>query len=250
MAEGPQAVGEALRWSERVGGGVVEVYATAAAGDRHADLRDLAGERQVPWHLVDADVLDTVASTVHPQGVVAVCPFLDVALDVALDGAPRLVAVGVDVRDPGNAGTLLRCADAAGADAVVLAGDGVDPYNPKAVRASAGSLFHLPLAVARDPREVLRGLVAAGLQVLAADGAATLDLEAAEDAGMLARPTGWLFGNEARGLPGSIVEEIDASVAVPLLGRAESLNLAAAAAVCLYASARAQRRARHTRGGR
>lgn len=238
LAEGPQAVREGLT----VPAGVVEVYATAAAAARHPELRDRAEAAGVDWLLVDDDVVDAVAGTVHPQGVVAVCGFLDVPLEEALAGSPRLVAVGVDVRDPGNAGTLLRCADAAGAGAVVLAGDAVDPYNAKAVRASAGSLFHLPVSVGAEPAAVVRLARSAGLQVLAADGGADLDLDAAEDAGLLARPTAWLFGNEARGLPDALRTDADAAVAVPLLGRAESLNLGAAAAVCLYASARAHRR--------
>ena len=115
-------------------------------------------------------------------------------------GRPRLVAVGVEVSDPGNAGTLVRCADAAGADAVVFCGEGVDPYNPKAVRASVGSLFHLPVAVEPDPAAAVAAVRAAGLQVLAADGAADLDLDGAEAAGLLGGPTAWLLGNEAHGL--------------------------------------------------
>jgi TrmH family RNA methyltransferase len=153
------------------------------------------------------------------------------------------------VGDPGNAGTLLRCADAAGAEAVVLAGAGVDPYNPKAVRASAGSLFHLRLAVDADPAAAVAAVRCAGLQVLAADGAAATDLDGAERQGLLARPTAWLFGNEARGLPAAVTALADTSVAVPLHGRAESLNLAAAAAVCLYASARVHRLVGHETTG-
>jgi RNA methyltransferase, TrmH family len=118
----------------------------------------------------------------------------------------------------------------------------VDPYNGKAVRASAGSLFHLPLAL--DPRttDVLDAVRRAGLLVLAADGRGELDLDDAEDAGLLGAPTAWLFGNEAWGLPADVAALADHRVRIPLHGRAESLNLATAAAVCLYASARAHRR--------
>jgi TrmH family RNA methyltransferase len=151
------------------------------------------------------------------------------------------VVVGVGVADPGNGGTLVRCADAVGADAVVFCGDGVDPYNPKAVRASVGSLFHLPVALEPDPGTAVDALRAAGLQVLAADGAAELDLDGAEAAGLLHAPTAWLLGNEAHGLDPAVRALADVAVAVPLYGRAESLNLATAAAVCLYASARLQR---------
>ena len=141
-------------------------------------------------------------------------------------------------RAPGQAGTLIGTAGAAGADAVVLAGNSVDVYNPKTVRASVGSVFHLPLAVEPDPAAAVRAARAAGLQVLAADGAGELDLDHADD--VLARPTAWLFGNEAWGLPAELAELADHRVRIPLHGRAESLNLSTAAALCLFASARSQ----------
>jgi TrmH family RNA methyltransferase len=160
-------------------------------------------------------------------------------MEDVLTGAPRLVAVLVEPNDPGNLGAILRTADAAGADAVVVAG-GVDPYNGKAVRASAGSLFHLPVIESSE----LPLLRRAGLRLLATTGAGTDDLDDLEDGGSLAAPTAWLFGSEAHGLPPAALAAADATVRVPIHGRAESLNLAAAAAVCLYASARAQRRTR------
>ena len=232
LAEGPQAVREALD----VPGLVREVFALPG---RHAELCARAGD--LPWHLADEQAVAALSETVHPQGVVAVCRTLDVPLDDVLASRHRLVAVCADVRDPGNAGTVIRCADAAGAGAVVLAGDSVDPHNGKAVRASAGSLFHLPLALARDAAEAVRRLRFAGLLVLAATGTGELDLDAAADTGLLAAPTAWLFGNEAHGLPDELAALADHRVRIPIHGRAESLNLATAAAVCLYASARAQR---------
>jgi TrmH family RNA methyltransferase len=125
---------------------------------------------------------------------------------------------------------------------VLLAGQSVDPYNGKAVRASAGSLFHLPVAVESDTPRLLEAVRSAGLTVLAADGAGETDLDEAEDAGLLEGPTAWLFGNEAWGLPDEVAALADHRVRIPIHGRAESLNLATAAAVCLYASARVQRR--------
>ncbi|KHL12189.1 TrmH family RNA methyltransferase [Mumia flava] len=235
LAEGPQAVREALGVEPTV---VREVFATADATQRHPELVRAAGSR---WSVVDADVVAALTDTVSPQGMVAVCDALDVPLAVALSTAPRLVAVCADVRDPGNAGAVLRCADAAGADVVVFAGDSVDPYNPKAVRASVGSLFHPHIVCDRDTVAVLAAVRGAGLQVLAADGGGE-DLVDLDDAGALAGPTAWLFGNEAWGLPDDLRARADAVVGVPIYGRAESLNLATAAAVCLYASARAQRR--------
>ncbi|WP_238993566.1 TrmH family RNA methyltransferase [Nocardioides caldifontis] len=233
LAEGPQAVREALT----VPGLVREVFALPG---RHEELRAAAGD--MPWLLADEAALAALSDTVHPQGVVAVCRLVDVALDDALAVHPRLVAVCADIRDPGNAGTVIRCADAAGAGAVVLAGDTVDPHNGKAVRASAGSLFHLPVAVERDAATAVRRLRAAGLTVLATAGGGELDLDDAADSGVLASPTAWLFGNEAHGLSPELAGLADHRVRIPIHGRAESLNLATAAAVCLYASARAHRR--------
>jgi TrmH family RNA methyltransferase len=150
-----------------------------------------------------------------------------------------LLAICADVRDPGNAGTIIRTADAAGADGVILAGDSVDAYNPKTVRASVGSLFHLPIAVERDAAGAVRAAHAAGLTVLAADGGGEVDLFGADQ--LLAGPTAWLFGNEAWGLPTDLAALADHRIRIPIHGRAESLNLATAAALCLYASARVQR---------
>jgi TrmH family RNA methyltransferase len=237
LAEGPQAVREALT----IPGCVREVFAAPGTDTAHPELRAEALRAGVPWQLVDDAGLGALTETVHPQGVVAVCRFVDVPVTEILDAAPQLLAVCADVRDPGNAGTVIRCADAAGAGGVVLTGSSVDPYNGKAVRASVGSLFHLPVALAPDTAEVVEALRGAGLTVLAADGAGELDLDDAADAGLLAQPTAWLFGNEAWGLPAEVAALADHRVRIPIHGRAESLNLATAAAVCLYASARAQR---------
>lgn len=239
LAEGPQAVREALS----VPGCVREVFAVPSAAGAHPDIRAAADQpdRRVQWHVVDDAALASLAETVRPQGLVAVCRFLDVGYDEVLATKPRLLAVCAEVRDPGNAGTVIRCADAAGADGVVLAGSSVDPYNGKAVRASAGSLFHLPISLTADAAETVRRARDAGLVVLAADGAGETDLDEAADAGLLDGPTAWLFGNEARGLPDDLAGAADHQVRIPIHGRAESLNLATAAAVCLYASARAHR---------
>lgn len=237
LAEGPQAVREALE----VPGCVREVFAVPGAQAAHPALHDAALAAGVPWQLVEGAALESLTETVAPQGLVAVCGFLDRPVGDVVTAGP-LLAVCADVRDPGNAGTVIRCADAAGAAGVVLAGQSVDPYNGKSVRASAGSLFHLPVALHRDTAEVVNLLGVAGVQVLAADGGGELDLDDAADDGTLARPTAWLFGNEAWGLPEELAALADHRVRIPLHGRAESLNLATAAAVCLYASARAQRR--------
>jgi RNA methyltransferase, TrmH family len=242
LAEGPQAVREALD----LPGCVVEVFAVPGAAAAHPDIHHRAEARGVAWRPVDEAALASLAETVRPQGLVAVCRFVDRPLaDVLPEPStdrPGLVAVCADVRDPGNAGTVIRCADAAGASAVVLSGSSVDPYNGKAVRAGAGSLFHLGLAIEPDTAAVVDELHRRGYRVLAADGAGETDLDDAIDEGQLQGPTAWLFGNEAWGLPEPLVALADQRVRIPIHGRAESLNLATAAAVCLYASARAQRR--------
>lgn len=241
LAEGPQAVREALAYDGPGGPCVVEVFATADAEDRHPKLRDAARALQVDWSRIDEQALASVTDTVSPQGVVAVCRFLHTDLPSALARQPTLVAICADIRDPGNAGTVIRCADAAGADAVVLAGDSVDPYNPKVVRASAGSLFHLPVVSGVTVDEAVAAAHEAGLVVLAADGAGDVDVDHLLESGGLDRRTAWMFGNEAWGLPPVSAALADSVVRLPIYGRAESLNLATAAAICLYTSARALR---------
>jgi TrmH family RNA methyltransferase len=223
LAEGSQAVREAL-----AADAVLELFATAAAIERHPDLTDDASE------ISEKDAA-ALSETVTPQGLVAVCRLARSALSQL--AGPRLLAVLVEPNDPGNVGAIIRTADAAGADAVVLDG-GVDAYNGKAVRASAGSLFHLPIIEAAA-REVL---ALPGITTLAAAGSGVRTLDELADDGTLISPTAWLFGSEAHGLPADLAAAADHTVRVPIHGRAESLNLAAAAAVCLYASARAQRR--------
>jgi len=237
LAEGPQAVGEALAR----GGVVTELFLTAAARSRHAGLAAQASRQGAAVHPVSGEVMAELAQTITPQGILAVCQFVDVPLSALTAAAPRLVAILANVRDPGNAGTVLRTADAAGADGVVFSDASVDPYNSKCVRASAGSIFHLDLVQGGPVAEVVAGLRAAGLRVLAADGSSGQSLDQVEPRGVLSEPTAWLFGNEAWGLPADLLALADETVAVPIYGQAESLNLAAAAAVCLYASARAQR---------
>jgi TrmH family RNA methyltransferase len=193
--------------------------------------------------LVDEAVLAELTDAVTPQGLVAVCSRVDVTLDEALGATPRLVLCCAQVRDPGNAGAVIR--DAFGADAVVLSSGSVDPYNPKVVRSTAGSIFHLPLTLDVDLADAVESFRRRGLQVLAADGAGTDDLDGLVRSGVLAGPTVWLMGNEAWGLPPEHAALADRVVRVPLYGRAESLNLSTAAAVCLYATASAQR---HPRG--
>ncbi|KWT57361.1 RNA methyltransferase [Streptomyces albus subsp. albus] len=249
IAEGPQAVREAV--AHRFAGErtLVELFATPEAAERHADIVGAVRAAGVPVHYAADATIAELSQTVTPQGLVGVCRFLDSPFEEILAARPKLVAVLANVRDPGNAGTVLRCADAAGADAVVLTDASVDLYNPKSVRASVGSLFHLPVAVGVPVEQVVAGLRDAGVRIVAADGAGAADLDAELDAGTMSGPTAWVFGNEAWGLPEETRALADAVVRVPIHGKAESLNLATAAAVCLYASARAQRTAGGCRSG-
>ena len=261
LAEGPQAVREALiahraALAEGRPGVVVEAYATQACLDRLPELAELADQATV--RLATDEVLAAMADTVSPQGIVAVCRIQSPSLEEVLAARPKLLAVMCEVRDPGNAGTILRAADSAGADAVILTASSVDIHNPKAVRSTVGSLFHLPVVSGVDFAELSSRLHDAGITILAADGYGSQDLDALQDSSALRRlapaadaadagprledPSAWLFGNEAQGLAEDELAAADYRVAVPVYGQAESLNVGTAATVCLYASARAQNR--------
>ncbi|MGE0217569.1 TrmH family RNA methyltransferase [Mycolicibacterium sp.] len=227
LAEGPNLVEAAVRR-----GVVSEVFVTEVAAQRFAQL--LTG---VPYELVTERAAKALSDTVTPVGLVAVCTMPEADLDAVLAAGAGLLAIPVGLSEPGNAGTLIRLADAMGADAVVLAGDSVDPYNGKCLRASAGSIFDIPVLSDPDAVGVLDRVTAAGLQVLAT----VLDGEVSLDDVELTRPTAWLFGPEAHGLPPDIVAMATTGVRIPMAGNAESLNVASAAAICLYQSARAAR---------
>lgn len=223
--EGPGAVEAAL-----ASDGLVELFATPDAAERHPHLTGDAT-------LVTDRVMEALAQTVSPQGLVGVALTRDVPLAEALAKRPRLAVVLAYARDPGNAGTILRTADAAGAELVVFPDESVDPYNPKCVRSSAGSIFHVDLVDGGGVPETLGALRDAGLRVLATTAGGGTPLDEAD----LSGPTAWVFGNEAWGMPDDMIALADEQVRVPIHGRAESLNLSAAAAVCLYASAKGQR---------
>lgn len=237
LVEGPQAVREALLHRPDL---LVELFVTAPAVERHRDLLELASGAGVLIETVTEQVLEAMADTVTPQGVVAVCRQFAASLDGLLGTATRLVAILEEARDPGNVGTILRAADAAGADAVILTGNSVDVFNPKVVRSTTGSIFHVPVIQGLELGSVAGDARAAGMHVLAADvsGADLLELR---DDGVLDRPTAWVFGNEANGLDQPRLELADRAVRVPIYGLAESMNLSTAASVCLYTSAFAQR---------
>jgi RNA methyltransferase, TrmH family len=229
LAEGPNLVEAAL-----TSGAVRDVFVTESAADRFDAL--LAGV-DVPVHLVTERAAKALSDTVTPVGLVAVCESVAVTLENVLTQRPRLVVVAAGVSEPGNAGTLIRLAHAMGAAAVVLAGHSVDPYNAKCLRASAGSVFGVPIVADPDTITVVSTLREAQLQVFAT----TADGELSVDDADLSAPTAWVFGAEAHGLPGEVTAMADARVRIPMPGATESLNVAAAAAICLYLTARAQR---------
>ncbi|WP_066522326.1 TrmH family RNA methyltransferase [Curtobacterium ammoniigenes] len=240
LAEGPQAAREALRFRPDL---VRELFVTPSAAERYG-IADDARAADVPLLFASEDVIAAMADTVTPQGVVAVCQQFPVSVrtvfgDAATGdnkGRPQMVAVLEQVRDPGNAGTILRAADAAGAAAVVMTGRSVDPYNPKVVRSTTGSLFHVPVAVGAELKDVVDRARSAGFAVLAADVSGD-DLPTVRGDGALDGPVAWVFGNEARGLTSDDLELVDRAVRVPIYGHAESMNLATAASVCLYETA-------------
>jgi TrmH family RNA methyltransferase len=227
LAEGRQAVAEALAEP----GAVQEVLATEAAAAAAADMLAGAG---VPVRLLTEKAAAGLSETVSPQGLLAVCPLRDVPAEAVVTHPPRLAVALAGLNDPGNAGTVLRTADACGAGAVVFGEGSADPFGGKVVRASAGSLFHVDVVRSAPLLPLVAALQAAGTTVLAADGGGEVSL--AELTAELAGPVLWLFGNEARGVPAELAEAADARVRIPMRGRAESLNLAAAAAICLYAT--------------
>ena len=237
LAEGPQAVREAL-----TAGMVVEIFVDEDWVDRRDEVIAASDASGVALHVVESAGFVGLASAQTPQGVVAVCRWEPRALaDVTAIHGPGQVVLAHEMSDPGNAGALIRVADAAGALGVALSARSVDPTNPKCVRATAGSLFHLPVVETGETLAAVAALREAGFRTLAADVTSeSTDLFTAEHQGLLAGRLAWVLGNEAHGLPDEILAAVDHVIRIPILGHAESLNLATAAAVCLYAAARVQ----------
>lgn len=235
LIEGPQGVRELIRYAAAT---VVDVYLTPDARARHAAIVSAAYAAGCFVHDVTDEVLAAMADAETPQGVLAVAQWEPPTFASVLAGGPRLLVLLVEVRDPGNAGTVIRAADAAGADAVLVTSNSVDVLSPKVVRSTAGSLFHLPVVTGLDARATLEALSAGGIRTFATQGEAPVRLPELD----LSGPHAWVLGNEAHGLPEAIAAACDERVAVPIYGKAESLNVAMAATVCLYASATAPRR--------
>ena len=218
---------------------MTELFVTETAAVRDVDVLRTAAASDVPVVVVSDRVAASLSETVTPQGIVAVVRPASLDPDAVLAGA-RLVVVLDRANDPGNAGTAIRTADAAGADAVILTAGSVDPHNGKCVRASAGSVFAVPVLTGMDATAAL-DLAGRDRTTIATTLDADDDLDALIDAGILAEPTAWVFGSEAHGLDPAVAAAANRRVRIPMYGGAESLNLATSVAVCLYASARAQR---------
>jgi TrmH family RNA methyltransferase len=238
VAEGVELIRSALE----AGAAVESVYVSPEGADDKAtrEVCDAATAAGARLFLLAGGVLERVADTVTPQPVLGVLPMLpapasDAPAWSAVPGA--LVVVLVDVRDPGNAGTVLRAADASGAQAVVFGADSVDPYNPKTVRSSAGSLFHVPFAVRHDTVAAATELAASGFRTMATvvrDGEDYVALD-------WSVPTALFLGNESSGLDPALCAALSGSLAIPMAGRAESLNVGVACAVVCFEALRQRR---------
>lgn len=233
LVEGPNSVDAAVAT-----GAATDVFVTEAAAQRFSDIVQAAGYMDVYVHAIDERAAKQLSDTVTTTGLFAVCKPVLWSTGKALGRAPKLVTVGVETNEPGNAGSLIRISDAMGADAVLFAGQTVDPQAGKVSRASAGSLFHIPVARQTEIDDVLGQVRAKGLTLLATAADGEVDLTDAHE--LLQQPTAWLFGNEAHGLSEDVLAAADHRVRIPIRGRAESLNLATAAGICLFASASAQ----------
>jgi len=196
------------------------------------DVLDRAAAAGVRVHVLAAGVVERVAGTANPQPVLAVVRAIDVPLARLADA--RLVLVCVDVRDPGNAGTVVRCAEAAGADGIICCAGTVDLYNPKTVRATAGSIFHVPVVAGGDAMEVLDQMSTWGVRRLGTTVGAGRRYTEVD----LTVRTAFVLGNEATGLPSRVFAGLDEVVTIPMAGRTSSLNVGMAAAVLCFEAAR------------
>ncbi len=206
---------------------LVEVFATPAWQERHGS------DWNAPLTLVSDAIFPQLVTTETPEGVVAIAPIPTPPTLPAL--TPNTLVVALDaLQDPGNLGTIIRTADAAGATAILVGKGTVDPYSPKVVRSTMGSLFHLPVIPVADLYPALDALAHAGASVIATSLGARRSLYELD----LAKPVVWLIGNESQGLSEAALAHTTAQIRIPMPGHAESLNAAIAAAVCLFETVR------------
>ncbi len=235
VVEGAKVLGEAIS----AGASVRAVYLDPAAGGAELDLASACAALGARVFELDAGVLARVTDVVTPQPVVAVIGAPVSSLEALGAPGPDFVVVCTDVRDPGNAGTVLRSAEAAGAGGVVFCDGCVDVFNPKAVRASAGAVFHVPVVNGHcSPADALAATASWGLArmgTVAEGGVDYLDAD-------LGGPVAIVLGNEAHGLAPEVVASLDGCITIPMVGRAESLNVGMAAAILTFEVARRRRR--------
>ena len=235
LLEGPQGLKELAQYPALA----QETFVTESAAERYVGELSALERAGVPVELVSTRVMEKISDTKTPQGVVSVVHHIDVEFPEIVASKPKLVVLLDRIQDPGNAGTIIRAADAAGADAVVFSLGSVDPYNSKVVRSTAGSLLNVPVSVGVELSQAIPELQASGVQVLSTsakgEGLPAMGRET------LGKPSAWIFGNEAGGVDAKLASLADTTVSIPIYGSAESLNLATAASVCLYFTAFAQR---------
>lgn len=216
-------------------GHVRELWLTEAAVADQAELVELAQKHRSLLIVMSEAVNAAVGRTQSPPGIIAVVDQVGISLQALLLSGPRRLMILHEVNDPGNAGTIVRTADAAGYDGVIFTAGSVDPMNEKCVRATAGSIFTMPVCVGGELTDISDALSQAKISVLATDPLAQLELGSAQVRQLLSAPFAWLLGNEARGLEQSAMAAAAATVAIPMPGNTESLNLAVAAGLCIYA---------------
>jgi len=233
LVEGPQATREALTFRPEL---VEDIFLTSASRERNPDLVELAEKAGCELTISSEAVIDHMADTVTPQGVVAVARYLEMTLEEVVSAKPTHLVVLHQVKDPGNVGNIIRTADAAGVDAVIVTAESVDVFNPKVVRATTGSLFHIPVVTGVDLGSTIDAVKASGVTIFAADAQGE-NLGQVRSRGGLDSPLAWLLGNEAHGLSPEDELLADSTVSVPMFGQAESLSLQTAAAICMYEAA-------------
>jgi len=240
LVEGQQCVAEALLSKY-----IPECVICSSKGiEAMSAYADVMREMSIPCYTASDEVIDSLSATVTPQGIIAVAPLVHVDLDGMLGNGPETILIANRVRDPGNLGNMVRIADAAGVGGMVVCAESADPYNAKAVRSTAGSLFHIPLSVGENIGTVIEALKKHGYAVFGADahsGTGMWDVEWPEKVAVI-------MGNEAWGIPHEEESLVDDLVRVPLIGHAESLNVSAAAAVLLYEIARSRRKGKNEGG--
>jgi TrmH family RNA methyltransferase len=235
VVEGPQAVREAAQ-----SGLLRELFVTAAGLDAHEHILAQVHAAGTLVTEVSEPVMAALCETENPQGIVGVCGLVAIPIDEvlakAMDAAAPRVVVLDRVADPGNAGTIIRTSAALGVRGVMLTRGSVDPHNGKCVRASAGSIFHVPVSADTEAAIVYDLLRSAGFLVATTDVAGPVNLSSEAMKRVNSSPLAWVFGNEAQGVDPWWHERADIRVRIPMAAGAESLNIASAAAICLYES--------------